>query len=153
MVKLRLQEVCPLHLRRDCCGRARMIRRPPRARKGIWVEVRYGLWRAADGREKCSPAELRWRKNQLIRTSPFCAACGEKFIDYGEIELAHRLSKGIGGGRHNDAMPNLALMHRDENREQGSRSLDAYLADPNRIALRRRNLSLVAAIDESRAWE
>jgi hypothetical protein len=153
MPKLRMQEVCPLHRRRDCCGRTQSVRypRPLRARNGIWTEVRFGLWRSEDGREKCSPQELRWRKNQLIRTSAFCVACGEKFRDYDEIELAHRQGKGIGGGKHNDAMTNLVLMHREENREQGSRSLDDYLADPNRMALRRKRL--VLAIDSSPEWE
>src|ERR1035441_4916737 len=155
MPKLRLQEVCPLHRRRDCCGRLRFPRygRQRQARNGIWTPVHRGLWRSEDGREKCSPTELRWRKNQLIRTNPFCATCGEQFTDYDEIELAHRQSKGIGGGRHNDAMKNLVLMPLEETREQGSRSLDDYLADPDRIALRNQRQRLAVCSDASPEWE
>jgi 5-methylcytosine-specific restriction endonuclease McrA len=80
-----------------------------------------------DGREKCTPAELRRRKMKLLKSDPVCAACGQVFDDYRYVELAHKASKGIGGGKHDDRWENLVLMHRNENREQGSRSLIDYL--------------------------
>ncbi len=142
-MKLRAKELCPLHRRRDCCGRAEFQRYAQRkhASKGIWSPVGHGVMRAPDGREKCSPAALRRRKDELIRRDPTCIACGQQFSCYSEIELAHIESKGNGGFKRNDARNNLALMHADENREQGSRSLEDYLADPNRIGLKRLQLT------------
>lgn len=43
------------------------------------------------------------------------------------MELAHKNSKGMNGWKTDDSWPNLCLMHRNENREQGSRSLTDYL--------------------------
>jgi len=65
----------------------------------------------------------------LLQKNPVCLACGEKFTDYSEVELAHRESKGMGGGRRDDSWTNLYLMCAKGNREQGSRSLERYLAD------------------------
>jgi 5-methylcytosine-specific restriction endonuclease McrA len=128
--KLRSGERCPLHGRRDCCGRSGMRRyaQPKHSQKGIWIPVHPGLWRSADGREKCSPRELRKRKDQIIRKNPVCVACGEKFVDYYGIELSHREAKGMGGARRNDAWTNLVLMHAGANRQQGSVDLPIYLA-------------------------
>jgi hypothetical protein len=80
-----------------------------------------------DGREVCTPAEMRRRKMTMIREDLPCAACGKPFDDFRDIELAHIESKGVGGGKRNDARRNLVLMHKAENREQGSRSLADYL--------------------------
>jgi len=75
----------------------------------------------------------------MIRQAPICVACGQRFSDYSEIELAHCNGQGMNGWKRDDSPANLAgLMHADENREQGSRSLEDYLADPNRIGLRKR---------------
>jgi 5-methylcytosine-specific restriction endonuclease McrA len=129
-VKLKPKEICPLHRRRDCCGRAEFNRyaQPRHARKGIWIPVRPGLWRSEDGREKCSPRELRRRKDSLIQKNPVCEVCGRHFVDYDEIELGHRESKGIGGSRRNDALTNLCLLHMSSNRAMGSMSVADYIA-------------------------
>ena len=125
--KLKTDELCPLHRRRDCCGRAEFCQ-PKQKRNGVWYPIRPGLWRANDGREKCSPAELRRRKNGMIQSHPFCEVCGQKFTDYDEIELGHRESMGMGGSRRNDAMPNLCLLHKSSNRAMGSMSVAEYIA-------------------------
>jgi 5-methylcytosine-specific restriction endonuclease McrA len=112
---------CPLHGGYYCCGRARpsLETRKFPSHNGI---IRY-----PDGREKCSPAILTFRKGVLLKKNPFCAACGKLFDDYRDVELAHIECKGSGGFKHDDRWENLVLMHRDENREQGSRSLNDYL--------------------------
>lgn len=140
-MKLKAKQMCPLHRRRDCCGRSEFnrYRQPTHEKKGIWTRVVDGVMRAPDGREKCSPRELRRRKAWFIRNQPTCVACNRGFSVYDEIELAHKSGKGIGSGKRDDSWANLAgLMHADENREQGSRPLETYLADPNRIALRKK---------------
>jgi len=123
MPKLGRNQLCPLHKRRDCCGRAEFVRYPKPKNLS-----RNGVTTDPDGREKCTPAVLRARKNMLLnRPHPTCAACGEEFTDYRDVELAHKESKGNGGFKHDDRWPNLCLMHLAENREQGSRSLADYL--------------------------
>ena len=121
MKTLRKNEKCPIHGGFFCCGRERPSLE---ARKFASVN---GIVRYPDGREKCSPSVLGYRKGVLLKKHPFCAACGELFEDYRDVELAHVKSKGAGGGKHDDRWENLTLMHRDENREQGSRSLTDYL--------------------------
>lgn len=128
-MKLRINERCPLHGRRDCCGRAEVsrYRKPVHALKFIMVAP--GVKRFPDGREVCSKSALRHRKDKLIKADPVCAACGQTFTDYSDIELAHRKGKGSGGGKHDSRMSNLALLHARANREQGSMDLDIYLAN------------------------
>jgi hypothetical protein len=136
--KLRHNEPCPLHHgSRTCCGRVRERAQFRKEGHGIFQQVRPGVWRSPDGREKCAKSELRKRKHKLLRENPVCVACNVQFTDYSEVELSHIESCGIGGAFRDDSMKNLVLMHADENREQGSRSLADYLADPKRIGLKR----------------
>lgn len=121
MKRLRANEKCPLHGGLYCCGRERPAYEP-----GKYAQ--HGVTKFPDGREKCSPSELTRRKGILLKRDPVCAACGRTFDDYRDVELAHVESKGMGGGKHDDRWENLVLMHLEENREQGSRSLSDYLA-------------------------
>lgn len=127
--RLKVKEVCPLHRRRDCCGRSEFHRyaQVKKQGHGIWQSVRAGVWRAADGREKCSKAELRRRKDSLLRQGKTCEACHEPFTDYRDVDLAHWQAKGAGGAFHNDAMSNLTLLHSRANMECGSMDLQTYL--------------------------
>jgi 5-methylcytosine-specific restriction endonuclease McrA len=129
-MKLKAKELCPLHRRRDCCGRT--SNSPPlkdRSRHGIWQLVRTGLWRSADGRERCSTGELKKRKAKLLAADPTCAACGRKFDDYRDVELSHKTGKGIGGAFRDDSMKNLTLLCTAANRDQGSMDLETYLRE------------------------
>lgn len=126
---LKPREVCPLHKRRDCCGRSEFHRYERTKHPAKYILIAPGVKQYPDGRQECSPAALRKRKNRLIRENPVCAACDENFTAYDDIELAHKLSKGMGGYKRDDRWTNLCLMHKAENREQGSRSLEQYLAD------------------------
>jgi 5-methylcytosine-specific restriction endonuclease McrA len=100
-----------------------------RSKHGIWQFIRPGLWRAPDGREKCSASELRRRKNRLLNENPVCTACGRTFDDYRDVELSHKVSKGLGGSKHDDRILNLTLLHRNANRDQGSQDLETYLKE------------------------
>jgi hypothetical protein len=108
---------CPIHGGYYCCGRERPV--------GNYGSS--GVTVLEDGREKCTPAELRRRKDKLLKGDPVCAACGQVFEDYRYVELAHKESKGMNGHKVDDRWGNLCLMHRNENHEQGSRSLTDYL--------------------------
>lgn len=123
--KLRTGEWCPLHSSKRCAchdtEEVRLVKAPKHITRSDGTRV------YPDGREKCPPAVLKRRKDQLIKQDPTCIACGEGFTTYEEIELAHKESKGSGGFKHDDRWPNLALMHRIGNRRQGSMPLDLFL--------------------------
>ena len=132
MMNLKPKDGCPLHNgRRDCCGRSEFVRyaQVKKQGHGIWKPTgATGILRSDDGREKCSKAVLRWRKDSLLRQGIVCEACHEPFTDYRDVELSHRVGKGLGGSTHNDAYTNLTLLHARANREQGSLDLETYLA-------------------------
>jgi hypothetical protein len=102
----------------------------------FWEKIAPGVWKATDGsgREKCSPAELKRRKMHFFGAEPTCIACKVRVsywqVQQGEVELAHRASQGLGGGKTNDSWENLAgLMHKGANRAQGGMPLETYLAE------------------------
>lgn len=123
--RLKVGQWCPLHRSKTCpCHPEPVVReRKPK------IPTLNGVKRFPDGREVCSPAALKRRKDRLVRTDERCRACGQEFTEYDEIELAHEKSKGSGGFKRDDSWPNLYLMHKSGNREQGSRSLEQYLSD------------------------
>ena len=127
MSVLRPNERCPLHGRRDCCGRSIV----PRAVNPVpkWRAIGPGVREYPDGRILKMPAALKRRKDYLLKVKTPCAACGEQFDDYREVELAHRESKGMSGWKRNDADTNTTLLHKGANRAQGSLDLDLYLRD------------------------
>lgn len=127
-MKLAAKARCPIHKgRTDCCGRSELPKRPDPRKKGIWTMVRSGLWRAPDGREKKSPSLRTKRRNELLLAGTPCAACGKKFDDYREVELAHIHGKGLGGAFRDDGDRNTTLMCAKANRIQGGMDLAAYL--------------------------
>lgn len=130
-MKLTAKALCPIHRRRDCCGRSE-VHRYSQAKKtthGIWEDIGHGRSRARDGsgREKFSPAAKRRRKEKLLKLKTPCAACGVQFDDYREVELAHIHGKGLGGAFRDDGDRNTTLMCAKANRIQGGMDLAAYL--------------------------
>ena len=91
--------------------------------------VAPGVRRFPDGREVCSPAALKLRKDQKLRTNPRCIFCCQQFTDYREVDLCHVESKGMNGWRRDDRMMNLELGHRSSNIDCGSRSIGEYMND------------------------
>jgi hypothetical protein len=126
---LRAKELCPIHRRRDCCGRSEFTRYAKPKHELKFKIVRPGVKRYPDGREVCSLAEKRRIKNTLLREHPFCAVCDQRFDDYADVELGHKESKGAGGFRADDRKSNLCLLHYVANRDMGSRNLDEYMND------------------------
>ena len=125
--RLRKRELCPLHRSYycPCHGQTKKLREKSRPRV-LAVERIMDPHHPRGYREKCSPAELRRRKNVLILKAeghPACHLCGEEFTNYAEIELEHKEPKGMGGAWHDDHWDNLDLAHRSCNREKGSRRI------------------------------
>jgi hypothetical protein len=123
--RLRKNEICPLHRSKYCCGRERPAAQASRLSR--WP-LTQPVKRIEDPhhprgyREVCTNNELRKRKMKLLQSSKECFYCHEEFEDFGEVELCHLISKGHGGGKHDDSFDNLVLGHRSCNRENGSKS-------------------------------
>lgn len=130
-MKLAAKALCPIHRRRDCCGRSEFVRyaQVKKITHGIWENIGHGRARARDGsgRERLSKAAIKRRKDFLLRCGTLCAACGKKFDDYREVELAHIHGKGLGGAFRDDGDRNTTLMCAKANRIQGGMDLAAYL--------------------------
>ena len=82
-MRLRSNEVCPVHRSTSCCGRE--ILPKPKL-------VRLGVQRVEDPhhprgyRERRSPAEMRKLLNRKVRQQAgICAICHEEFTDYNDI--------------------------------------------------------------------
>jgi hypothetical protein len=134
-LRLKLSERCPIPAHkgsRTCCGRGDIVRIKTRHEVTRKV-VGRGTYLLPDGRIERDKAALRRVKFEFLRAGKGCAACDEPFEHYDDVELAHIESCGMNGHKRDDAIGNLTLMHKEENREQGSRSLADYLADPKRI--------------------
>jgi hypothetical protein len=127
--RLKAKEVCPLHRSTKCCGRAPVNTAMSRRQSRAYMMIAPGIKRFPDGREVCSPAALKIRKDQKLRTSPYCIFCGKEFSDYRDVDLCHIESKGMGGWRRNDSLNNLELGHRISNLDCGSRSIGEYMND------------------------
>lgn len=124
MPKLRANERCPLHGRRDCCGRTATAKAKHELK---YQQIAPGVRLYPGKREVCSLAVLRRRKHQMLASHPVCEACGEKFENYSQVELGHRVQKGMGGSKRRDNQDNLILLHYGANREQGSMDFDYYM--------------------------
>lgn len=132
MKPLRRNETCPVHRRRDCCGREfralcdRTFGKPHTK----WEQVRPGVRRIRDEhadhpdgyRYKLSPAEIKKVVDQKIREQNIeCAECHEKFEDYSDIGPDHIKPKGMGGARADDRAENIRAVHHHCNFEKGSK--------------------------------
>jgi hypothetical protein len=90
-MRLRSNEVCPVHRSTSCCGRE--ILPKPKL-------VRLGVQRVEDPhhprgyRELRSPAEMRKLLNRKVRQQAgICAICQEEFTDYNDVVPDHRNPK------------------------------------------------------------
>ena len=138
--RLKHNERCPIPVHKGsktCCGRGRFTE-IKKKREVTEKRLGDGVFQLPDGRIRRNKRALRRVKDQFLRAGVLCAGCGESFTDYSDVDLAHIESKGMNGHKADDAIGNLTLMHHAENLEQGSRSLEDYLADPNRIGLKRK---------------
>lgn len=129
MPRLKANELCPLLRSTKCSGRTVVNTRLSKRQSRNCMMVAPGVRRYPDGREVCSPAALKKRKDALIRQGEPCVFCDQPFADYREVDLCHRESKGSGGWRRDDSLSNVTLGHRVSNMECGSRSIEEYMRE------------------------
>ena len=121
-MKLRCNELCPIHRSICCCGRDGVAK--PKL-------VRLGIQRIEDPhhprgfRELRSPAEMRKLLNRkIVEQNGICPICNEEFTDYNDIVPDHKNPKGMGGAFRDDHPDNIQATHYWCNGEKGSTRMD-----------------------------
>jgi hypothetical protein len=121
-MRLRTNEICPVHHSRCCCGRE--FNAKPRF-------VHFGVQRIEDPhhprgyRELRSPAEMRKLLNRkIVEQDKKCAICHEEFTDYNDIVPDHNEPKGMGGAWRDDHPDNVRATHWWCNGRKGSIRVD-----------------------------
>ena len=121
-MKLRRNQLCPIHRSLFCCGREQIQRQRT---------LQPGIRRVEDPhhprgyRELRSPAEMRKLLNRKIRLQGgICAICHEEFTDYSDVVPDHRNPKGMGGAWRDDHPDNIQATHYWCNDEKGSTRMD-----------------------------
>lgn len=122
-MKLKATQLCPLHRRRDCCGRVAVKSKPTK-----WETVRSGWRRIKDAtnsrgfRYKLSPAEMRKVVDRKIwEQGGLCGICGMPLEDYTDIVPDHKKPRGLGGGTRDDHPENIQAAHSLCNLKKGSK--------------------------------
>lgn len=117
-MRLRTNEMCPIHRSFKCCGREQIQK---------VTLVKIGVQRIEDPhhprgyRELRSPAEMKKLLNRKIaEQNGICAICEEPFTDYNDVVPDHIEPKGMGGAWRDDHPDNIQAAHWWCNEEKGS---------------------------------
>jgi hypothetical protein len=118
-MRLRRNQLCPLHRSLSCCGRE-VIPREKRQRQ-------MGVRRVEDQhhprgyRELRSNGEMRKLLDRKIAAqNGICALCKERFTDYADVVPDHINPRGMGGAWRDDHPENIQAVHWWCNGEKGS---------------------------------
>lgn len=124
-MKLRRNEICPLHGRRDCCGRESIVeRRKPRNVTKHGVTTIPDEHHPRGYRERRSPAAMReLLAKKVAWQNGLCGICLKPMDDYREIVPDHIEPRGMGGARRDDHPDNIQAAHSQCNLEKGSRRI------------------------------
>jgi hypothetical protein len=121
-MRLRTNDICPVHHSRSCCGRE--LNAKPRL-------IHFGVQRIEDlrhprgYRELRSPAEMRRLLNRkIVDQDRKCAICREQFADYNDIVPDHKEPKGMGGAWRDDHPDNVQATHWWCNGKKGSTRME-----------------------------
>ena len=105
-MRLRRNQLCPIHRSQFCCGREAI----PRERR----QRQLGVRRIDDPqhprgyREIRSNAEMRkLMDRKIVAQNGICALCKERFTDYGDIVPDHISPRGMGGAWRDDNPDNI----------------------------------------------
>ena len=103
--------------------------------KGVHHVQQHGFRTMPDKREVCDKSSAgrreykQRREDAWDRDKGICILC-ERFVPLEQATVEHIRTKGLGGGKHDDRLDNLAVSHWYGNNARGSRALEAYLALP-----------------------
>lgn len=127
-MKLKHKELCPIHRRRDCCGRDVVVRYPQS--KSKWETVRPGVRRIRDEharhldgyRYKLSPGEMRKIVAKKVQEQfGWCSICHCMLEDMREVVPDHIEPRGMNGSWRDDRPENIGAAHSSCNMEKGSK--------------------------------
>jgi hypothetical protein len=118
-MRLRVNQLCPLHHSLSCCGREQIPRE--RHQRQLGVRRIEDLHHPRGYRELRSNGEMRKLLDRKIATQRGkCAICNELFTDYGDIVPDHIHPRGMGGAWRDDHPENIQAVHWWCNGEKGS---------------------------------
>jgi hypothetical protein len=118
-MRLRQNQVCPIHLSRSCCGRE--IAPKPSTAKQLGVRRIEDPHHPRGYRELRSNGEMRKLLNRKIASqNRKCALCDAAFTDYGDVVPDHINPRGMGGAWRDDHPDNIQAVHWWCNGEKGS---------------------------------
>lgn len=128
-MKLKTNERCPIHGRRNCCGRADRLKTIlPNPRK--FASFEPGVHRIDDPvhprgyRERRSRSAMRRLLNKkIVEQNRICPLCQREFYDYQDIVPDHIEPRGMNAARRDDHPDNIQAAHRLCNLEKGSKRL------------------------------
>ena len=118
-MRLRQNQLCPIHRSHICCGREQI----PRAE----CQRRMGIRRIEDPQHPRGYRELRsngeMRKlldRTIVAQNGICALCNGQFTDYSDVVPDHINPRGMGGAWRDDHPENIRAVHWWCNGEKGS---------------------------------
>jgi hypothetical protein len=118
-MRLRRNQLCPIHRSQFCCGRETVPRERPERLLGVRrIDDPY---HPRGYREIRSNAEMRKLIDKKIAAqNSICALCKERFTDYGDIVPDHISPRGMGLAWKDDHPDNIQAVHWWCNGEKGS---------------------------------
>jgi hypothetical protein len=118
-MRLRRNQLCPLHHSLFCCGRETIPKQKPQRQLGIRrIEDPH---HPRGYRELRSIGEMRKLLDRKIAAQhALCALCKERFTEYGDIVPDHISPRGMGGAWRDDHPDNIQAVHWWCNGEKGS---------------------------------
>jgi len=118
-MKLRRNQVCPIHHSLSCCGREVILQKLGRRQLGIQrIDDPHHL---RGFRELRSNAEMRKLLNKkIVSQMKKCAICEVEFTDCSDVVPDHINPRGMGGAWRDDHPENIQAVHWWCNGETGS---------------------------------
>jgi hypothetical protein len=131
MPKLPKNVLCPIHRRRDCCGRSEFARYAQK-KHTKWETVRTGVRRIRDEHAR-HPDGYRYRLSKSEMTKVlikkvheqfgWCSICQMMLEDMQDVVPDHKEPRGMGGAWRDDRPENIGAAHSRCNLEKGSKRI------------------------------
>jgi hypothetical protein len=130
-MKLKNKQLCPIHRRRDCCGRSEAVRFSQK-KHSKWETVRPGVRRIRDEHSR-HPDGYRYRlsKSEMEKVvlknislqHGLCSICDQPLTDMNDVVPDHKEPRGMGGSWRDDRAENIGAAHSLCNQRKGSQRI------------------------------